>query len=68
MKTSKFKNWVHNLWIDNCEERAVHGDEHRLLEREYFSKFKWWLRRQYQYQIKKEKQIEESRQRHSRWG
>lgn len=67
MKISKFRNWVHNLWIDNCEERLLYGDGKKLEEKEYFEKFKWWLRREYQYQIKKEKEIEEFRQKHSRW-
>ena len=68
MKTNRFRNWVHNLWVDNCEERTTYGEKTKLQEREYFRKFKWWLRREYQHQIKKEKQIEEFRQRHNRWS
>lgn len=57
-----FRNWIHNLWIDNCEERILYSNSDRLSEREYFLKFKWWLKREYrhqqQLQQKKEKYYE----------
>jgi hypothetical protein len=59
----RFRNWVHNLWIDNCEERQLYAGGERLTEQEYFQKFKWWLRREYQYQLKIEKERNERRHR-----
>jgi hypothetical protein len=32
-----------------------------LTEREYFQRFKWWLRREYRHQINKEKEQNERR-------
>jgi hypothetical protein len=54
MKNSLFRNWVHNLWIENCFEH-VDLREPKYTEKEYFNKFKWWLRREFKYRIKKEK-------------
>lgn len=50
--TSKFRSWVHNLWIDNCEERVLYCDGDKLTEQEYFQRFKWWLRREYRHREK----------------
>lgn len=61
-----FRNWVHNLWIENCEERTLYHSGDRLSEREYFQKFKWWIRREWRHQqhqqIKREKINERFRQ------
>lgn len=54
MKHSQFRHWVHNLWIDNCEERAVYHTGDRLTEQEYFAKFRWWLRREWRHQQQKQ--------------
>jgi hypothetical protein len=62
-----FRNWVHILWIDNCEERILYCDGDRLSEREYFQKFKWWLRREYRYYVEQEKNKELIRKKHERW-
>lgn len=59
---SKFKSWVHNLWVDNCEERLLFCDD-RLTEQEYFRRFKWWLRREYRHQQKIEKERYDRQQR-----
>ena len=48
---SNFRAWVHNLWIENCREREAYGDTDGCADsREYFNKFKWWLKREYKYQ------------------
>ena len=44
-----FRNWIHNLWIDNCEEHNVFGEK-KYTKAEYFQKYKWWLRREYKFQ------------------
>jgi hypothetical protein len=63
-----FRNWVHNLWLENCEERAVYAGGGRLTEKEYFQQFKWWLRREYRHQIKKEKEQNERRKQFGQWA
>ncbi len=59
---SPFRNWVHHLWIENCEERLLYNDGNRLTEQEYFQRFKWWLRREYRHQTIKEKERNERRE------
>jgi hypothetical protein len=47
MNPSGFRGWVHNLWIENCEERLLYNGGQRLDEREYFRLYRWWLRREW---------------------
>ena len=54
MKTSGFRGWVHNLWIENCEERILYHDGDRMSEQEYFRRFRWWLRREWRHQQQRE--------------
>lgn len=61
MMLPQFRNWVHNLWIDNCEERLLYNNGDKLTELEYFQKFKWWLRREYRHRQKIEKERNERR-------
>lgn len=65
---TNFRNWVHNLWLDNCEERSIYFSGERLSHQEYFQKFKWWLRKEYRQQIKKEKEQYERRQQFEQWS
>lgn len=46
---SPFRGWVHNLWVENCEEHNLYGGD-RFNEAEYFRRYRWWLRREYRYQ------------------
>jgi hypothetical protein len=48
-----FRGWVHNLWVENCEEHFSLA-EPVLSEREYFQKFRWWLRREYRHHLQRE--------------
>lgn len=54
MKNSHFANWLRNIWLDNCAE---HENFHELpyTMKEYFDKYKWWLKREYRFQLKNEK-------------
>lgn len=63
-----FRHWVHNLWLDNCEERAVYSTGDRLTKQEYFRRFKWWLRREYRHQIHKQKEQNERKQHFRQWA
>jgi hypothetical protein len=65
---TEFRNWVHNLWLDNCEERVLYCDGDRLTEQEYFQRFKWWLRREYRHQCQKEIKREELNERFRQWA
>jgi hypothetical protein len=59
---SKFRMWVNNNWVENCEERQRY-DEPRLDRSEYWHRFKWWIKREYQLQKKIEKEKHEKRSR-----
>jgi len=54
MKTSGFRGWVHNLWIENCEERMLYRDGDRMSEQEYWHRFRWWLRREWRHRHQRE--------------
>lgn len=62
-----FRNWVHNLYVDNCEERQVYNVGKPLSKEDYFRKFKWWLRREYRHQQRKEKERDEIRRKFEQW-
>jgi hypothetical protein len=51
MSNSNFKNWLRLIWLENCRE---HEDHHELpyTLKEYWSRYRWWLRREYRFQQK----------------
>jgi hypothetical protein len=55
-KYSDFRAWVHRLWIENCEEHFAHA-EPVLGVNEYFQKYKFWLKREYQHQQRKQQRM-----------
>lgn len=46
---SAFRIWVHQLWVQNCEERQLYGDSDRLTKQQYWHRFRWWLRREWRH-------------------
>jgi hypothetical protein len=48
-KDSQFRNWVRNLYHDCCEERLLYKQPADDLKK-YFNDYKWWLKREYQFQ------------------
>jgi hypothetical protein len=46
--TSEFRNWVRNLWIENCEERLVYQQDPVTI-RQYWETYKWWIKREYKH-------------------
>lgn len=56
-----FRAWVHQTWVQNCEERMMYDGGPKLNVSEYFNQFKWWLRREYRFQ--KEKHVREQSRR-----
>lgn len=54
-KFTDFRAWVHQLWVENCEDHFVHA-EPRLGEQEYFQKYKYWLKREFRHHCRREQQ------------
>ena len=46
--TSPFRNWVRNLWIENCEERLVYQQD-PVTQQQYWDTYKWWIKREYRH-------------------
>lgn len=45
---SGFREWVTELWFQNCAEREAWGDRGGCSNAgEYFRKYKYWLKREY---------------------
>ncbi len=53
MKNSHFQNWLRNIWLDNCAEHDSYREMPYTMK-EYFDKYKWWLKREYKFQRKNE--------------
>ena len=47
--TKSFREWLQDLWRENCDENDGWGQP-RVTLQEYFTRYKWWLRREYRYQ------------------
>lgn len=48
---SAFRHWVNELWLDNCEEHLTYGEDPYTMK-QYWNKYKYWLKREYKYQLK----------------
>lgn len=47
-----FRQWVQEMWYEHVEEsRAWNGYETTATPREYFTKYKYWLKREYRHQM-----------------
>jgi hypothetical protein len=53
-QASAFRMWVQNLWIQNCEEHLTFGEEPFKIK-EYWDRYKFWLKREYKHQKAKTK-------------
>jgi hypothetical protein len=49
MKHSPFRNWVHELWLQNCDEHLTYNEKPYKIA-EYWEKYKWWLKREFRHQ------------------
>lgn len=47
-----FKLWVQRIWIENTEEHLTYGELPYTIQ-EYWTRYKWWLRREYRHQCKR---------------
>jgi len=50
---SKFRLWVQRIWIENSEEHLTYNENPYTIK-QYWEKYKWWLRREYRHQQRKE--------------
>jgi hypothetical protein len=51
-----FRIWLTERWLEHAEEiLAWTGTPPKYTAKDYFQKYKWWLRREYQHQFKKVK-------------
>ena len=48
-----FRIWLQNLWYENCDEHRQ-CNELPYSMNEYFQKYKYWLKREYKYQQRKQ--------------
>ena len=51
-KKSNFRMWVLNIWIENTEEHLLFKESPYTMQ-EYWAKHRWWLKREYQYRLKR---------------
>jgi len=67
MKNSDFRIWFVDCYAQNREERLTYQQEPYTVS-EYLSKFKWWLRKKYRNQCRKEIKQREINERFKRWA
>jgi hypothetical protein len=48
-RTSAFRHWVNELWMENREERLLYGEEPATIT-QYWERYKFWLKREYKHQ------------------
>jgi uncharacterized protein CbrC (UPF0167 family) len=48
-----FRSWCQEKWYEHIDEMVTFaGKAPGYTAREYFNKYRWWLKREYQYQHK----------------
>lgn len=50
---SRFRLWVQRIWMENSEEHLTYNENPYTIK-QYWEKYKWWLRREYRHQQRKE--------------
>ena len=63
MKTCKskysFRHWVQEMWYDHVDElNAYYNQTPHYSSKDYFNKYKFWLKREFQYRQKQNKESE----------
>lgn len=53
MKTSKFRRWLHELWLQNCDEHMEYH-ERPYTQQAYWNQYKYWLKREYRHRNREE--------------
>lgn len=44
-----FRQWVHELWLQNSDEHRDYA-ELPYTQQQYFAQYKYWLKREYKHQ------------------
>jgi hypothetical protein len=50
MKLSNFRHWVQEKWYQHQDELASYRQPVCYSAREYFARYKFWLKREYKHQ------------------
>ena len=53
MKHSSFQRWVQEIWMQNTEEHLTYNENPYTIK-EYWDRYKYWLKREYRHQHGKE--------------
>lgn len=53
---SAFRHWVHEIWLDNCDEHLTYGEDPYTIK-QYWNKYKFWLKREYRYQHERRQEV-----------
>lgn len=48
-KQSHFRHWVHELWLENCDEHLTYSEDPYTMK-QYWERYKYWLKREYKHQ------------------
>ena len=48
-QVSAFRIWVKDIWYQNCEEHLTYGEDPYTIK-QYWEKYKYWLKREYKHQ------------------
>lgn len=48
-----FRRWCQEKWYEHIDEMIeMTGHQPAYTSQQYFNKYRWWLRREYKYQVK----------------
>jgi hypothetical protein len=51
-----FRDWLREVWYEHVDEEITWTGKHPTYTyKDYFGKYKWWLRREYKHRFKKVK-------------
>jgi hypothetical protein len=45
-----FRHWLHEKWLEHQDELESYGQTLSYDLKEYFARYKYWLKREYRYQ------------------
>lgn len=55
MRLKSFRLWAQEMWFEHMDELAVYGLPVTYSSKDYFQRYKYWLKREYTHQIKRSK-------------
>jgi hypothetical protein len=55
MNNSSFRRWCQEKWFEHKDELAFYGQPLSYNSEHYFSKYKYWLKREYKHQATESK-------------